>query len=100
MDHCEDALTVSSLENFRLIADRKAGTLVQQVASLFKEIILATTEKRHKRRESMDEVCVQVGFSLEAMNGYMVHVNNVCCFCHRLSDDGTASSRVVVVVVL
>ena len=50
----------------------------------------------------MDEVCVcvQVGFSLEAVNGYMVQVNNVCCFCHRLSDDGTASSRVVVVVVL
>ena len=45
-------------------------------------------------------MCVQVGFSLEAVNGYMVHVNNVCCFCHRLSDDGTASSRVVVVVVL
>ena len=45
-------------------------------------------------------VCIQVGFSLEAVNEYMVHVNNVCCFCHRLSDNGKVSSRVVVVVVL
>ena len=66
MDHCEE--NMSSVDEFASISDSAAGVVTRNILQAFYDVVRGTTQRRHKRRPTMCQVCVCVAAIKTALN--------------------------------
>lgn len=61
LDHCAEEEMWKDSETFRSMADKKpTDSLSEKVIVAFMKVSSKTTQKNHKKRRSMDQVCLSV----------------------------------------